>query len=77
MNNTSSVVWRRSRQRQLHIVCGVVLGTYLYSPLAQVSGVELFVQAVVFPLLAISGLVLWKGPRLRRWYRSRQTDQRS
>lgn len=66
---TRSRLWSRSIQRTIHLVFPVVLGAYLYSPLADVGGVELVVQAVVFPFLALSGILLWKGPKFRQWYR--------
>lgn len=66
------VLWSRPIQRVVHLLFAVVLGAYVYSPLSDVGSVELFVQAVVFPGLALSGVLLWKGGRLRRWYRERQ-----
>jgi hypothetical protein len=56
----------RSRQRIVHLLFATVLGVYLYSPLGSVAGVEPFVQVVAFPALALSGLLMWRGPRLRR-----------
>lgn len=64
----------RSIQRVVHLLFAVVLGVYLYSPLSDVGAVELLVQVVVFPGLALSGVLLWKGGRLRRWYRDRQNS---
>ena len=66
------VLWSRSIQRVVHLLFAVVLGAYVYSPLSDLGSVELFVQAVVFPGLVLSGVVLWKGGRLRRWYRDQQ-----
>ncbi|MFC7138044.1 hypothetical protein ACFQRB_19410 [Halobaculum litoreum] len=60
-------VWSRSRQRLAHLVLGTTLGVYLYSPLGSVAAFELAVQVLVFPALALSGLLLWKGHRVRRW----------
>jgi len=54
----------RRVQRLFHLVLATALGTYLYSPLADVSAATLAVQAVVFPALALSGVLMWKGPRL-------------
>lgn len=62
-----SAVWSRSRQRLVHLLLGSALGVFVYSPLAAVPAVELAVQVVVFPALVLSGLLLWRGPRLRRW----------
>lgn len=53
----------------------VVLGAYLYSPLSGVWAAELLVQGLVFPGLALSGMVLWKGPVVRRWVRGRRPER--
>jgi thiosulfate reductase cytochrome b subunit len=62
----SGGVWSRSRQRLAHLVLATALGVYLYSPLGDVMIAELVVQAVVFPVLVLSGLLMWKGQRLRQ-----------
>lgn len=61
-----SGLWSRSRQRLLHLVLATVLGVFLYSPLGGEPLVELGVQVVVFPALALSGVLLWKGHEIRR-----------
>lgn len=63
--------WRRSTQRAGHLLLAVALGAFVYSPLRTDPGAVLAVRFVLFPLLAVSGLLLWQGPRLRRWYRAR------
>jgi hypothetical protein len=50
----------------LHLVLATVLGVFLYSPLGGEPLVELGVQVVVFPALALSGVLLWKGHEIRR-----------
>lgn len=64
----------RSVRRTLHLLLAAALGTYLYSPLSGVSAAAALVEVVVFPGLALSGLWLWKGPVVRRWYRTRRTE---
>ena len=61
----SSAVWSRSRQRLAHFALATALGVYLYSPLGDVASVELAVQVLVFPALALSGVLMWKGHRIR------------
>ena len=60
-----SGVWSRSRQRLAHILLATLLGVYLYSPLADMPLAELAVQVVVFPAVALSGVLMWQGHRLR------------
>lgn len=55
----------RRAQRLAHLVLATALGVYLYSPLREVAVVGLVVQVLVFPALAVSGVLMWKGPRLR------------
>lgn len=62
---------RRSTQRVGHLLLAGLLGAFLYSPLRTVPEAVLAVQAVVFPLLAVSGLLMWRGQRLWRWLRAR------
>lgn len=64
---SGSGLWSRSRQRITHLVLAATLGVYLYSPLGDVAVVELTVQLLVFPALTLSGLLLWKGHRIRLW----------
>jgi hypothetical protein len=42
------------------------LGVYLYSPLGDGALFGLLTQVIAFPFLVASGLLLWKGPALRR-----------
>lgn len=62
-----SLPWRRSVQRAVHLAGAVALGVFVYAPVGSTPLAVLLVQAVVFPALAVSGLLMWKGGRLRRW----------
>lgn len=72
---TRSVVWRRSTHRLAHLVLAVGLGAFVYSPLRTVPEAVVVVQAVLFPLLALSGVLLWKGPQLRRYLTESGVDE--
>jgi hypothetical protein len=54
----------RRVQRFFHLVLATALGTYFYSPLSDLPAATLAMQAVVFPTLALSGVLMWKGPQL-------------
>lgn len=58
--------WLRRYQRYAHLLFGAWLGVVIYSPLGEEALALLVTRAVVFPLLVVSGLLLWKGPTLRR-----------
>ena len=59
---------RRTRQvvRVLHFAAAGVLGTFVYSPWSSDPGFAAAVRWVGFPLLASSGLFLWRGHVLLR-----------
>ena len=59
---------RRVRQgvRVLHLVAAGVLGTYVYSPWSADPTFAALVRWVGFPLLAASGIFLWRGHLLVR-----------
>jgi len=66
-----SRLWRRSTHRLAHLALSVALGAFVYSPLRTAPAAVIATQIVLFPLLALSGLLMWKGPALRRRYRDR------
>jgi hypothetical protein len=59
-------------QRAVHLVLATTLGVFLYSPLKSVQGGDLVLQVIVFPMLTLSGLFMWKGHVIRT--RLRQVD---
>ena len=61
----------RRALRWLHIVGGVVLGVYLYSPWGAEPAFRAAVLFGVFPALGASGLAMWLWPRLVRAWRGR------
>ena len=67
-----SVLWRRSTHRLVHLLLAAGLGVFVYSLLRIDPTTVLAVQVVVFPLLVVSGLLLWNGRKLRRWLGERK-----
>ncbi|MCU4926147.1 hypothetical protein OB905_09155 [Halobacteria archaeon AArc-dxtr1] len=72
---TTSLPWDRSIHRSIHVLFAVALGSYLYSPLSDVWAAELLIQGLVFPGLALSGMLLWKEAVLRRWIRTHRSER--
>lgn len=74
MTNRNQHRWwpSRSVQRVVHLGLATVLGVFLYSPLRSVRGSDLVLQVIVFPLLTLSGLFMWKGHVVRAWLRESQ-----
>lgn len=55
--------------RWLHILISIPVVGYIYGPVAQIPEAALAVRFVIFPLLVLSGLWMWKGHVVRRWLR--------
>jgi hypothetical protein len=56
----------RSIQRWIHLIFSVPIVGYIYSPFAELPNYAPVVRYVAFPMIALSGLWMWKGHLLRR-----------
>jgi hypothetical protein len=61
----------RTRQRAAHLVTGVIVLVAVYAGPLLGPVVTAVVQWVVFPVLILTGIAMWKGPRIRRMLRER------
>ena len=61
MNKLSSA---RKRERGVHLVAGVVLFAYVYVPKG--AALDELIRLFVFPLLALTGIAMWKAAAVRR-----------
>lgn len=53
--------------RVIHVICSVVVGTLVYAPNDVTEGTfETLVAFVFFPLVVITGLLMWFGAARRR-----------
>lgn len=59
----------RKLLRWIHIVTGIPIIGYIYGPVATMPESAMAVKAVFFPVLALSGLWLWKGYLVKNWVR--------
>ncbi len=57
---------QRGALRWAHILAGLGLGVFLYSPLSTIPETRAVVLYGVFPLLALSGFAMWQRGRLAR-----------
>ena len=57
---------KRSIFRWIHIVFAIPIVGYIYSPFKELPNYAPVVRFVAFPLIALSGLWMWKGHLLRR-----------
>jgi hypothetical protein len=61
----------RNILRITHLVAGVVLGNFLYSPLGSNPTFRMLMQIVIFPVFVLTGLWLWQMPRVRKLLKSK------
>lgn len=61
----------RDLQRAVHLVGGLLLAAYVYTPLRDLPSFGLLVQLAVVPAVVATGLAMWQLPRLRASLRRR------
>jgi hypothetical protein len=57
---------KRSIFRWIHLVFAIPIIGYIYSPFKELPNYAPIVRFVAFPVIALSGLWMWKGHLLRR-----------
>ena len=57
---------RRSLLRWIHLVFSIPIIGYVYSPFEEIPKYAPATRYVFLPILAASGLLLWKGHLIRR-----------
>ena len=71
MNNST----RRVIARCLHIVCGIPIIGYIYSPFDSIPDYAPATRFVFLPLMVLSGLWMWKGQTLRKAIANRTSNR--
>jgi len=54
--------------RWTHIVLGLIIMCYIYSPFHRYVPFQLFVKCFVIPVITFSGIWLWKSSALNRFF---------
>jgi thiosulfate reductase cytochrome b subunit len=57
---------KRSIFRWAHLVFAIPIIGYIYSPFKELPNYAPVVRYIAFPVIALSGLWMWKGQALRR-----------
>jgi predicted tellurium resistance membrane protein TerC len=57
---------KRSIVRWIHIVFAIPIIGYIYSPFVELPNYPPVVRYIAFPIMALTGLWMWKGHVLRR-----------
>jgi hypothetical protein len=64
---------KRSIVRWIHIVLGIPIVGYVYSPFEELPNYGPLVRFVSIPVIVLSGLWMWKGHVLRRLIAKKST----
>lgn len=59
---------KRTVFRWIHLVFGIPIIGYIYSPFEEIPNYAPAVRYVFFPIIALSGLWMWKGHVVRRLF---------
>lgn len=59
----------RKALRWFHIIGGLILGTYLYSPWGSNPAFTVLTLYVITPAMAVTGLLMWKQGPISRFFR--------
>jgi hypothetical protein len=54
--------------RWIHIILSIPIIGYIYGPVAEIPEAARAVRFVFLPIIILSGLWLWKGQWLRKWW---------
>ena len=68
---------KRSILRWIHIVFGVPVIGYIYSPFKELPNYAPVVRYIALPIILLSGFWLWKGHVLRRFISKRSGQPES
>jgi predicted tellurium resistance membrane protein TerC len=66
---------KRSIFRWVHLVFAIPIIGYIYSPFANLPDYAPVVRYVAFPVIALSGLWMWKGHWWRRLWSKRRSEE--
>jgi hypothetical protein len=61
----------RTRQRAAHLITGAIVLVAVYAGPLLGPVFTAIVQWVIFPVLVLTGIAMWKWPRIRRMLRGR------
>jgi len=55
--------------RWFHIITSIPVIGYIYGPVRNFPNAVMAIKWVLFPLIVLTGLWLWKGHLVRKWFR--------
>ena len=64
---------KRSILRWIHIIFGIPIAGYVYSPFADLPDYAPVVRYIALPVIVLTGLWMWKGETVRRLFSKKST----
>ncbi|HBO97192.1 MAG TPA: hypothetical protein DE315_01875 [Candidatus Omnitrophica bacterium] len=61
----------RAILRWIHIVLGLVIMCYVYSPWATKTSFQIFIKFIVLPFIALTGAWIWKFSLFNKLFRKK------
>lgn len=71
-STTMKAATERKIIRWLHIIASIPIIGYIYGPVKNIPRAVFAIQWVLFPLIALSGLWLWKGHAVKKWVKKKK-----
>jgi thiosulfate reductase cytochrome b subunit len=68
---TMNIPTQRSIFRWIHLIVAIPIFGYIYSPFDKLPGYAPATRFVFFPVMALTGLWMWKGHVVRRFFSKR------
>jgi hypothetical protein len=65
-----SAAFERKIIRWVHIILSIPIVGYVYGPVAEIEEATRMVRWVFLPIIIVSGLWLWKGYVVKRWFKA-------
>jgi len=62
--------------RWFHILASIPIMGYIYGPVKDIPRAVVAIQWVIFPLIVLSGLWLWKGHSVKKRFRRKKQGQK-
>jgi len=68
---------QRTIFRWIHIVVSIPIYGYIYSPFDKLPQYAVPTRFIFFPVMVLTGLLMWKGHMLRRLFSKRPAEERA
>jgi thiosulfate reductase cytochrome b subunit len=70
--DTMKAATERKIMRWVHIITSIPIIGLIYGPVKDIPQAVAFIQWVLFPIIVLSGLWMWKGHVVRKWFRKKR-----